>query len=101
MYCSVPLPLTESSARLRKPILRRLEKHQLGYNTIYLPSAQEFSAEAIGEAAALLKLKEPELKRILAEGVPLPLARTASREEAELIVDRLQGLGVRIVMLVV
>ena len=100
MYCSVPLPLTESSARLRKPILRRPEKHQLGYNTIFLPSGQEFSAEAISEAAALLKLKEPELKGILAEGVPLPLARTASREEADLILDRLQVLGFRVVTLV-
>lgn len=100
MYCSVPLPMTESSARLRKPILRRPEKHQLGYNTIYLPCGQDFSAEAIVEAAALLKLKEPELKRILAEGVPLPLARTASREEAALILDRLQALGFRVVTLV-
>lgn len=100
LYCSVPLPVTESSARLRKPILRRPEKHQLGYNTIYLPGDREFSAETISEAAALLKLKEPELERILAEGVPLPLARTASREEAQLILDRLQGLGFRVVTLV-
>ncbi|HXQ70782.1 MAG TPA: hypothetical protein VN844_09860 [Pyrinomonadaceae bacterium] len=100
LYCNVPLPMTESSVRLRKPILRRPEKHQLGYNTIYLPGRQEFSAEAIREAATLLKLKEPDLERILAEGVPLPLARTASREEAELIVDRLQGLGFGIVTLV-
>lgn len=99
MYCNVPLPMNESSARLRKPILRRPEKHQVGYNTIFLPSGQAFSAEAIGEAAALLKLKEPELERILAEGVPLPLARTASREEAELIRERMQALGFRVVTL--
>lgn len=99
LYCSVPLPITESSVRLRKPILRRPEKHQLGYNTIYLPS-KAISVDAIREAAGLLKLKEPDLARILGEGIPLPLARTASREEAELIVDRLQGLGFGIVTLV-
>ncbi|HKS10699.1 MAG TPA: hypothetical protein VJS13_14205 [Pyrinomonadaceae bacterium] len=98
LYCSVPLPTTESSVRLRKPILRRPEKHQLGYNTIYLPG-DALSGEAVREAATLLKLKEPELERILGEGVPLPLARTASREESDLISDRLQGLGFRIVTL--
>ena len=97
LYCSVPLPKTESSARLRRPILKRPEKHQLGYNTIFLPVGEGFSAAAIREAAALLKLKEPDLERILAEGVPLPLARTASLEEADLILDRLQELGFRVV----
>lgn len=100
LYCSVPLPMTESSVQLRRPILRRPEKHQLGYNTIFLPVGEGLPAAAIGEAATLLKLKEPDLDRILAEGVPLPLARTASREEAELILNRLQGLGFRVVTLV-
>ena len=99
LYCSVPLPMTEESARLRRPILRRPEKHQLGYNTIYLPSSP-VSTEGISEAAALLKLKEPELVRILSAGVPLPLARTASRDEAELIEQRLQSLGFQVVTLV-
>lgn len=97
LYCNVQLPITESSARLRKPILRRPEKHQLGYNTIVLPGANTATPEVIAEAAPLLKLKEPELERILAEDVPLPLARTASSEEAELILDRLQILGLRVV----
>ncbi len=100
LYCNVQLPLTESSARLRKPVLRRPEKHQPGYNTIVLPSVETFAPEVIGEAASLLKLKQPELERILAEGVPLPLACTASREESELILDRLQSLGLRVVTLV-
>lgn len=100
LYCNVPLPLTESSVLLRKPILRRPEKHQLGYNTILLQNSERFSPEAIHEAATLVKLKEPEFERILSVGVPLPVARTASREEAELIGDRLQRLGFRIVTLV-
>ena len=100
MYCSVPLPMTESSARLRRPLLRRPEKHQLGYNTIYLPGVERLTAEAVSEAASLLKLKELDLERILGEGVPLPLARTASREEAELILDRLQEFGLRVVTLI-
>ena len=100
LYCNVQLPLTESSARLRKPVLRRPEKHQPGYNTILLPGSETLAPEVITEAGSLLKLKEPELERILAEGVPLPLARTASREESELIFDRLQSLGLRVLTLV-
>src|SRR5688500_17403309 len=82
LYCSVPLPMTEAAARLRKPILRKPEKHQTGYNTIVLPGAETHSVEAISEAAGLLKLNNDELQRILNARVPLPLARTASREEA-------------------
>jgi hypothetical protein len=98
LYCSVPLPLTETSARLRKPVLRPPEKHQLGYNTILLPD-DAVSDEAIGEAAPLLKLKQEDLGRIVNEKVALPLARTASREEADLIFERLSDLGFRVVNL--
>ena len=103
LYCNVQLPLTESAARLRKPVLRRPEKHQLGYNTIVLPGSQSpaiLSPEEMDEASSLLKLKEPELERILAERMPLPLARTASREEADLIFERLQGFGLHVVTVV-
>ena len=99
LYCSVPLPVTESSARLRKPLLRPVEKHESGYNTIVLSRDETRSTAAIGEAAALLKLKEDELQRILDHRRPLPVARTASRDEAELIFSRLHELGFRVVTL--
>ena len=99
VYCNVPLPMTESSARLRTPVLRRPEKHELGYNTIVLPRSEVVSREAIADAASLLKLKQEDLERVLVQGVALPVARTASREEAELIADRLQASGFRVITL--
>ena len=99
LYCSVPLPVTESSARLRKPILRPTEKHELGYNTIVLPSGAALPADGVCDAAAFLKLKDEDLARLMAERVPVPVARTPSREEAEVISDRLQELGFRVVTL--
>ena len=100
LYCVAPLPLTEASVRLRKPVLRPPEKHQLGYNNILLPQEQVDSlTEAINEAATLLKLSEENLREILSHGIPLPVARTASREEAELVRDRLGDLGMRSLML--
>jgi hypothetical protein len=99
MYCSVPLPVTESSARLRRPILRPPAKHELGYNTIVLSRNKPLPSDAISDAASLLKLKQEDLERVSAEGVPLPVARTASREEADLVADRLGGLGFRVLTL--
>jgi len=99
LYCVAPLPLTEASARLRKPVLRPPEKHQLGYNNILLPQDQAVSAEVMADAATLLKLSEENLQEILSHALPLPVARTASREEAELVDERLRDLGLRSLML--
>ena len=93
LYCSAPLPMTEGSARLRKPVLRPPEKHQSAYNNILLPAASELAEEAIAEAADLLKLSPENLRRIVAEKMPLPVACTASREEAELVFARLRDMG--------
>jgi hypothetical protein len=93
MYCVAPLPLTEESVRLRKPVLRPPEKHQLGYNNILLPTDQTDPEEVITETAALLKLTPEIFCAILSSGLPLPVARTASREEAELVFRRLGALG--------
>src|SRR6185503_6614593 len=94
-----PLPLTEASAPLRKPVLRPPEKHQLGYNNILLPQDQAVSAEMSSEAATLLKLSEENFQEILSHALALPVARTASREEAELVGERLRDLGMRSLML--
>jgi hypothetical protein len=99
MYCSVPLPVTESSARLRKPVLRPPEKHQLGYNTIILPGNEAATPETIADAASFLRVTAADLERIFAATVPLPVARTASREEAQLVADRLTELGFSVLTL--
>lgn len=93
LYCVAPLPLTESSARLRKPVLRQPEKHQLGYNNILLPVEREVAPEIVTEAAALLKLSPANVEQLMSQGVTMPVARTASREEAELVTLRLRDLG--------
>ena len=97
LYCVAPLPLTESAARLRKPVLRQPEKHQLGYNNILLPAQREVSTETVNEAAALLKLSTENVQQLMSQSVPTPVARTASREEAELVTLRLRDLGLRCV----
>lgn len=93
LYCVAPLPMTEAAARLRKPVLRPPEKHQLGYNNILLPPDQVTTEEVISEAATLLKLSAENVRELMSQSVPMPVARTASREEAELVSARLRDLG--------
>src|SRR5690349_6807324 len=97
LYCVAPLPLTESSARLRKPVLRQPEKHEPGYNNILLPVGTEVATEVVIEAAGLLKLSTENVEQLMSQNVPVPVARTASREEAELVTLRLRDLGLRCV----
>jgi hypothetical protein len=97
LYCVAPLPVTEASVRLRKPVLRQPEKHQLGYNNILLPGAQ-VSTEIVDEAATLLKLSTENIQQLMSQSIPVPVARTGSREEAELVTLRLRDLGLSCVI---
>jgi hypothetical protein len=89
------LPLTETSARLVKPVLRPPEKHQLGYNNILLPHDQAVTEEVVADAAALLKLNVENVREVLSRRTALPVARTASREESQLVTERLRELGLQ------
>ena len=93
LYCGAPLPVTESSARLRKPVLRQPEKHQPGYNNILFPPERAVSDATVNDAAALLKLSAENIQGLMSANVPMPVARTASREEADLVAERLRDLG--------
>jgi hypothetical protein len=100
LYCGTALPLSESTAQLRQPTLRRPEKHEIGYNTIALPNERILASNlALEESAKLVKLDPETCKRIVGTGIPLPLARTASRDEADLVCDRLKDIGLSSVTL--
>jgi len=99
LYCRASLPMTEESARLRKPVLRPPEKHQTAYSNILLPGDRGLSDEDTTQAAELLKFSAENLKRIIAERIPLPVACTASREEAELVLNRLRDVGLQTIAL--
>jgi len=84
---------------LRKPILRPPDKHELGYNTIVFAVNEAAKPDTIAAGASFLKLKQEDFERLLAERVPLPIARTASREEAQFVSDRLAELGFEVLTL--
>jgi hypothetical protein len=69
-----------------------------GYYLVPATSPIGGLAEAsLAEAAALLRLKVPELNRILGTSLPVPLSRVATPEEAALIGDGLRRLGIETV----
>ena len=96
LYCAAPLPVTERSARLRRPALRPLEAWEQGFNVILHPRDVPAAPGAAEEAASLLRGGAGWLRDCLAARVALPLARAAAREEAELIVGRLAAHGLAV-----
>jgi hypothetical protein len=93
IYCGVPLPVTERSAALRRPALRKLEEWEQGFNVVLHPPFKSPAPETIEEVASLLRLDAARLSEIVEAGTPLPVARAAKDEEAELIVGRLKARG--------
>ncbi len=94
LYCGAALPQTEQSAALRRPVLKRLEEWERGFNVVTLPrAAGALTFDAAEEAASLVHIEAGALKEISFEGRALPLARVGSADEAWLIVERLRELG--------
>jgi len=93
LYCGAQLPVTERSAPLRRPALRRLEEWEQGFNVVLHPPSSKPAHETIEELAALLRLDAARLSELINSGTTLPVARASSNEEAELIVGRLKARG--------
>ena len=94
LYCGAVLPHDETTVALQKPALRPLEKWEQGYNNILLPPVANLTDTQLAEASDLLRLRPEDLDRILSYGAPLPLARAATNDEAQLIQRRLGLLGI-------
>lgn len=112
LYCGAPLPVSQQNAELRRPVLKKLEEWEQGFNVVLLPRAaneesraaatselatsagEASSHEVVAEAASLLRLDAARLVEIFEARRALPLARAATREEAELTRTRLDALGI-------
>jgi len=91
LYCGAALPVQSAAIVLQKPALRPLEKWEHGYNNILLPPAANLNESSLTEIADFLRLEKEELQRIVGADVPLPLARSSNKEEAELIQRQLNN----------
>jgi hypothetical protein len=91
LYCGAVLPVQSIATVLQKPALRPLEKWDHGYNSILLPQPANLNETCLAELADFLRLENEELQRIVTAEVPLPLARSSSKDEAALIQQRLKA----------
>lgn len=104
LYCGAPLPVSETSAALRRPTLKPLEEWERGFNVVLLPpdagasssSSSSPTDEALAGASALLRIEPERLRAMVEAGVALPLARAASEDEAGLVVGRMRAFGFRV-----
>jgi hypothetical protein len=71
-----------------------LEKWEQGYNNILSAPPANPGEGGLDEAADLLRLTAADLARILEFGMPLPVSRAATLEEALLVQRRLESLGI-------
>ena len=95
LYCGGSLPVNDTAFDRQKPDLRPLENWEQGYNNILKSSpATKLSDEAVASAADLLKLDKEVLTRLISSNHALPVARTATRDEATLVQRRLSAVGI-------
>ena len=95
IYCGNALPVTEVTAALQKPVLRRLEQWEQGYNSFLVPvEGVALNDELLSKLGDLLRLKVEDVNKIFTSKRPLPLARAASEDEAALIARKLRDFGV-------
>ncbi len=96
LYCAAQLPVSEASAALQKPTLRRLERWEQGFNVVLMPDQKaRLTEEKLQEMAQLLRLGTEDLGRIVDAGEPLPIARASTPDEASLTERKLREMGVK------
>lgn len=94
LYCAAALTTGRRTVDPRAITLKPVDDSVLAYNCLLFPTgANDYPTEKLQTAAQLLKLSAAELQRIIVAAVPLPLARTETREDAELITRNLRELG--------
>jgi hypothetical protein len=98
LYCGSGLPVSDTAAQLIRPSLRQLEDWESGFNLVRLPGESIPSNTELRKLTDLLRQDVEFVRLIFSSGVALPLARCASREEAEVVQARLTDLGVQVLI---
>lgn len=98
LYCGAELEFDETQSGFVKPVLRKLEAWEKGFNLIYLPNGKDLSEHQQTATAKMMRLEKAFLQKISEAKMPVPLARAESAKEAEIIKQRLSEIGVEILI---
>lgn len=99
LYCGAELELDEFQSGFVRPVLRKLESWEKGFNLIYLPSDEDLSAAQQNEIAKMTRTEKTVLQKLSEARTQIPLARAASSKESEIIRQRLSEIGVETINL--
>lgn len=96
LYCGEALPVTKIEAA---PAQRVIESSEMAFNTILEPVIVAASAVAESSLAAALKIEPGEARALIESRKPVALARSQTRQEAEMIAELIRscGLAARVV----
>ncbi|MEZ5344513.1 MAG: hypothetical protein R2681_03060 [Pyrinomonadaceae bacterium] len=93
MYCGIDLDITEEQSRSLKPLLRKTESWKNAANIILTGKSPELSDDGLRTASKMLRIEPADLKKIVSENIPLPLARSEQESEIAIVVERLTETG--------
>ncbi|MGI9054511.1 MAG: hypothetical protein ACR2F2_01780 [Pyrinomonadaceae bacterium] len=100
LYCGAELEFSDEQSGLIKPVLRKLEAWEKGFNLIYMPNdLVEINAQKIKEISRMTRLEKEVLEKFFDAKKPLPLARAESEKEAEIVCRRFDEIGVETIIL--
>jgi hypothetical protein len=91
MYCGALLPVTRIEAAPRQ---RQLDNADHAFNTVIEPARSRVNNQSEGALASALQIEEGEARAFIVAGKAVPVARSSTRQEAELIAALLRTCGV-------
>ncbi|HVE59796.1 MAG TPA: hypothetical protein VNB22_23490 [Pyrinomonadaceae bacterium] len=93
MYCGAELELSAAQSAVLAPVLRKLENWESGFNLIYLPKGENVPAETAAQVAKFIGLEKDVVQKIFVAQKQLPVVRTETVKEAEILQNRLWEAG--------
>lgn len=100
LYCGAPLEFSDAQSGLIKPVLRKLETWEKGFNLIFLPDENlKIDVEKLKEISRMTRIETEILRKLFESKTPLPLARAESEKEAEIVRQRFEENGIETVLL--
>ena len=90
LYCGEPLPVTEIETA---PPQRNIENSEFAFNTVLEPSQVPLGEQAVSALAGALTIELDEARAFINAAKRLPVARSQTRQEAELITALIRTCG--------
>lgn len=97
-YCTAELKLSDEQAELVKPILRKLELWEKGFNLIIQPDAMNFSEVSATEISKNIGLESEIVQKMIEAKKSVPIARVETQNEAEIVKKILHRYGLETVI---